>query len=256
MHEWATVSLREELLAEIRKVLKTGRYRSISEFVSEAIRLRLEEISYNKSHANPQEVSSTTTATQETTDVKVQTDIAVDRLEQVWLVLVKLFEDFIKMDLKPDVEIASKLRNCRTLINFIRAHSCPGCDREIAEHKMRDLQHSLEDIKDDLIVKALSVGEDYAKDWVKKIDEAERSDLSFITSVSTFTPSLPKNPDIGWIRLTLSKPIAAEKAREISKIFGVTTELLGDSQLVVKGDKASVKKAAQVLHRLQMHPTN
>jgi len=41
--EWKTVSIRQELIKEIEKALETGRYRSISEFVSEAIRLRLEE---------------------------------------------------------------------------------------------------------------------------------------------------------------------------------------------------------------------
>src|SRR3989337_799327 len=44
MSKWKTVSIRHELINEIVKVLKTGRYRSISEFVSEAIRLRLEEL--------------------------------------------------------------------------------------------------------------------------------------------------------------------------------------------------------------------
>jgi glycine cleavage system H protein len=41
--EWKTVSIRQELIKEVEKALETGRYRSISEFVSEAIRLRLEE---------------------------------------------------------------------------------------------------------------------------------------------------------------------------------------------------------------------
>ena len=44
MSEWKTVSIKKELIEEIEKVLRTGRYRSISEFVSEAIRLRLEEL--------------------------------------------------------------------------------------------------------------------------------------------------------------------------------------------------------------------
>jgi glycine cleavage system H protein len=44
MSEWKTVSIRQELIKEIERILKTGRYRSISEFVSEAIRLRLEEL--------------------------------------------------------------------------------------------------------------------------------------------------------------------------------------------------------------------
>jgi glycine cleavage system H protein len=43
MPDWKTVSIRQELIKEIEKALETGRYRSISEFVSEAIRLRLEE---------------------------------------------------------------------------------------------------------------------------------------------------------------------------------------------------------------------
>ena len=44
MSEWKTVSIKKELIEEIEKILRTGRYRSISEFVSEAMRLRLEEL--------------------------------------------------------------------------------------------------------------------------------------------------------------------------------------------------------------------
>ena len=44
MSKWKTVSIKKELIEEIEKILRTGRYRSISEFVSEAIRLRLEEL--------------------------------------------------------------------------------------------------------------------------------------------------------------------------------------------------------------------
>ncbi|MBS7656849.1 hypothetical protein KEJ33_02870, partial [Candidatus Bathyarchaeota archaeon] len=44
MGKWKTISIREELTNEVEKAIKTGRYRSTSEFVSEAIRLRLEEI--------------------------------------------------------------------------------------------------------------------------------------------------------------------------------------------------------------------
>ena len=43
MSEWKTVSIRQKLIQEIEKAIEAGRYRSISEFISEAIRLRLEE---------------------------------------------------------------------------------------------------------------------------------------------------------------------------------------------------------------------
>jgi glycine cleavage system H protein len=45
---WKTISIRQELIKEVEEVIKTGRYRSISEFVSEAIRLRLEELMRNQ----------------------------------------------------------------------------------------------------------------------------------------------------------------------------------------------------------------
>ncbi|MBS7604840.1 MAG: glycine cleavage system protein GcvH [Candidatus Bathyarchaeia archaeon] len=44
MSEWRTVSVRRELIEEIEKMVKTGLYRSVSEFIAEAIRLRLEEL--------------------------------------------------------------------------------------------------------------------------------------------------------------------------------------------------------------------
>jgi glycine cleavage system H protein len=60
MSEWKTISIRQELIREIEKIIKTGRYRSISEFVSEAIRLRLEELTRTEafSSARTQEPAS------------------------------------------------------------------------------------------------------------------------------------------------------------------------------------------------------
>jgi len=43
--KWRRVSVRKELIDEIERLVKLGRYRSIAEFVSEAIRLRLEQVS-------------------------------------------------------------------------------------------------------------------------------------------------------------------------------------------------------------------
>ena len=43
--KWRRVSVRKELIDEIERLVRLGRYRSIAEFVSEAIRLRLEQVS-------------------------------------------------------------------------------------------------------------------------------------------------------------------------------------------------------------------
>jgi glycine cleavage system H protein len=42
--EWKTIRIRQELVAAAKRTLKEGRYRSLSEFVSEALRLRLDEL--------------------------------------------------------------------------------------------------------------------------------------------------------------------------------------------------------------------
>jgi glycine cleavage system H protein len=44
MAKWQTVRVRQELLTAAKRTLETGRYRSLSEFVSEAIQLRLSEL--------------------------------------------------------------------------------------------------------------------------------------------------------------------------------------------------------------------
>lgn len=41
---WRTVSVRRELVEEVKKLVKSGHYRSVSEFVAEAIALRLEKV--------------------------------------------------------------------------------------------------------------------------------------------------------------------------------------------------------------------
>lgn len=46
MSEAKVISIRQEQIKEIEKFIKTGRYPSISEFVSEAVRLRLEELEH------------------------------------------------------------------------------------------------------------------------------------------------------------------------------------------------------------------
>jgi glycine cleavage system H protein len=44
MPEWRTIRVRQELVAAAKSTLEKGHYRSLSEFVSEAMRLRLDEL--------------------------------------------------------------------------------------------------------------------------------------------------------------------------------------------------------------------
>jgi len=264
MPEWATISIREELIEEIRKIMKrTGRYRSISEFVAESIRLRLEEMS-RKGELIPEpttEASATPTlpvtpvsmmAPQVTEGTRGYINVQLQRSEQIWWVLVRLFGDLVRRDVKVDAEYARQLRNCRTLINFVRSHICPECDIELANERLPDLQHVLESVKRDLIATAICVSGDYAQEWISEIDRAERGELRQIQPVGPkIVPGLPRNRDIGWTRITLSKPVPKERVEEISRMFGVMVKPENSLHFVVRGEKKTVKKAVEMLYQLQ-----
>lgn len=265
MPKWATVSIREELIDEIKRILKAGRYRSISEFVAEAIRLRLEEISHGKIASvfgaipeTPPPVVEEVSAVQpiivspEAEETRGYINSMLQRSEQIWWVLVKMFGDMVQRNVSIDPELARQLRNCRTLINFVRSHICPDCDVELANDRLPDLQNSLEQAKRDLVALAICVCDDYAKDWINKIDKAERGELVEPPSLRPkFVPGLPKDVDKGWTRVTLSKPIAKEKLQEISRLFGVAIKFEDDLRVIVRGEKKPVRKAVQMLYKLQ-----
>jgi Arc/MetJ-type ribon-helix-helix transcriptional regulator len=264
MPEWATVSIRGELIEEIRKLMKkTGRYRSISEFIAEAIRLRLEETARQGEAATESPVNSSSTPSLPVTPVSMVTpqitegtrgyiNVQLQRSEQIWWVLVRMFGDLVRKDVKVDAEYACQLRNCRTLINFVRSHVCPECDIELANGRLPDLQNNLEKVKRDLIATAICVCDDHAKDWITELDRAERGEFRETPTVGPrFVPGLPRNNSIGWTRITLPKPIEKEKVEEISKMLGVDVKAENSLHFVVRGEKKSVKKAVEMLYQLQ-----
>jgi Arc/MetJ-type ribon-helix-helix transcriptional regulator len=262
MPEWATISLREELIEEIRQLLKrTGRYRSISEFVAESIRLRLEELGGRNEMVAQSPVKApssssvslmpVSTMVQPTTEgTRTYINATLQRSEQIWWVLVRLFGDMTRKGVNVNPDQARDLRNSRTLINFVRTHSCPDCDIELANKRLPDLRYSLEQIKRDLVAASLCVSEDYARDWIDEIDRAERGELrESPSSGPTFMPGLPRDNGTGWTRVTLPRPIDKEKAEEISKLLGVSVKQENSVHLIVHGEKKAVRKAVEMLYQ-------
>ena len=262
MPEWATISIREELIEEIRNLLKrTGRYRSISEFVAESIRLRLEELSTRGDGAASAPVKTQPESSAQLMPVSALVQPVIEnkrtyitatlqRSEQIWWVLVRLFGDMTRKGVNVNPEYARDLRNCRTLINFVRTHACPDCDTELANKRLPDLRYGLEHVKQNLVTAALYVSEDYARGWIDEIDRAERGELREGPSTGpTFMPGLPKEDGTGWTRVTLPRPIERTRAEEISRQLGVSVEQENSIHLVVHGEKEAVKKAVEMLYQ-------
>jgi len=182
------------------------------------------------------------------------TNEEIKRLEQVWLVLADFFQDLSRRDIH--VDVASDLRNCKALIHFIRTNVLhpPIKDFKTIDDSFRNSSEILGRIKHSLVSAALSVGEDYAKDWLDKIDKAERAELdhAMVHTPSKFVPSLPRDHERGWIRLTLAKGIAEERVQEIAEQFGVIIEFQDDVHVVISGEKSMVRRAALDIYDLSL----
>lgn len=177
----------------------------------------------------------------------------IKRLEQVWLVLSDLFQDLNRRNIS--VGVASELRNCKTLIRFIRTSVVhPPKEPTTIDDSLRNLQQILGKIQSNLISAALSVDENYVRDWMIKIDKAERAELSsvMIHTPSEFVPGLPRDLEKGWVRLTLQNPIAEERVQDVAEQFGVIIEFKNDFHIVISGGRNSVKRAARDIYELSL----
>jgi len=178
----------------------------------------------------------------------------IKRLEQVWLVLSDLYQDLSRKNVY--VDVASELRNCKALIYFIRTNVLHPPVKQLAtiDDSLRDSSQILVKIKHSLISAAQGVGEGYAKDWINKIDKAERAELNYtmVHTVSGFVSGLPRDLEKGWMRLALSKPIAEERVQDVAEQFGVIIEFINDAYIVITGRKALVQKAAKDIYDLSL----
>jgi len=181
------------------------------------------------------------------------TNEEIKRLEQVWLVLSDLFQDLTRRNI--NVNVASDLRNCKTLIHFIRTNATYDSEEPVLiDDSLRNLQQIFDKIRSNLVSEALKLDVNYGQEWLEKIDRAERAELdcTMIYITSEFVPVLPKDPEKRWVRLTLQKPITEERAQDVAEQFGVIVEFKNDYQVLISGWGDSIKKAIKDLYELSI----
>jgi len=183
----------------------------------------------------------------------LSTDEEIKRLEQVWLVLSAFFQDLSRRNV--NVNVVSDLRDCKSLIHFIRTSvSHPPKETGAIDNSFRNVLEILGKVRSALISEALRLEEDYVSEWTRKIDMAERGEMecTMIHSTSEFVPGLPRDLEKGWIRLTLQNPVAEERVQDVAEQFGVVIEFKDDSRLMITGWGDSVKKAAADIYELSL----
>jgi len=180
-------------------------------------------------------------------------DEEIRRLEQVWIILSDFFQDLSRRNIS--VDVASDLRNCKTLIHLIRTSVTYSSKETLTfDDSLWNLLQILNKIRSNLISEALKLDETYVDGWMRKIVEAERTELdhAMIYASSEFVPGLPKDLESRWVRLTLQGPIAEERVQDVAEQFGVIIELKNDRRILIGGLRESVKKAAMDVYELSL----
>ncbi len=181
--------------------------------------------------------------------------LEVKRLEQVWTVLADLFQDLTKRGVQ--VDIASDLRNSRSLINLVQMNLTHHTEEERTVNELiLILNDELSRIRSSLLSTAKRFGREYLTYWTERIDKAERSEIRIIkSSFPRFTTRLLRDLKRGWMRLTLPRPIAEERTQEIAERLGVIVEFEDDIHIIVAGREDAIKKAARELYALSIEST-
>lgn len=171
-------------------------------------------------------------------------DTAIARLERIWLVLFKLFEELVACDIKVD---ASQLRDCKALLHLVRTSPFDPC--QVSTSGSRDslviLEESLEKAKREMISASLQLGEVRAKYWMERLSKAELENVEqpMTYGESRFFPGLPRGSGSAWARLTLQQVIGEGRVQEVAEQFGVLVEFEDDLHLIFEGEPSRVRKA-------------
>ncbi len=114
------------------------------------------------------------------------------------------------------------------------------------------LEEALEKAKSEMISASLALGEQRARYWMERVSKAELEDAEqpMLYGESRFFAGIPRNPKIGWARLTLLQPIGEGRAQDVAEQYGVLLEFEDDLHLVVYGEPSLVRKALADFHYL------
>jgi len=84
------------------------------------------------------------------------------------------------------------------------------------------------------------------------LEELKKANSTIQTPEPRIVPGLPRDSNIGWTRIALTKPISREWVEVISRVLGVKAKLEDSLHIEVRGKKKSVQKAVEMFFQLQI----
>lgn len=150
----------------------------------------------------------------------------------IWKVLEEMITDFRKRGVSVPSDVISDLKYARTLINVLRA------DPSRLETGQK-IEECLNNVESYLISEGQRFGDNYVKEWLKKLEEASRK-IDEDEGVSRFVPGLPK--DRRWIRVKSSNEMPLDSLKALAEELKLSHEVQSDGYLLVYGEDERIKE--------------
>lgn len=146
----------------------------------------------------------------------------------VWKILDKMTKDLKKKGAEIPPDVISNLKSAKTLLAVSKAECING-------ESLQKIVGYLENVEADLVSEAQKrFGDDYADDWLRKIDTASKEKPEEVVEDETrFVPSVPRGQR--WIRVQPSKDLSNVKLADLAEELGLSCAIQKDGCMLVYG---------------------
>jgi hypothetical protein len=151
----------------------------------------------------------------------------------VWKVLDDMAKDFRRRGMTVPANIVGDLRDAKTLINVLRA------DPSSLETSQR-IEEYLRNVEAYLISEGRErLGNEYAEEWLKRLDEASRAPFNEEGEEARFIPGVPREQR--WIRVKPSKELPIETLKALAWELNLSFDVQKNGCILVYGEDKYVK---------------
>ncbi|MGB9959561.1 MAG: DUF2096 family protein [Candidatus Bathyarchaeales archaeon] len=151
----------------------------------------------------------------------------------VWKVLDEMVQDFRKRGVLVPANVVSDLRYAKTLINVLKADSSRFETGQRIEECLRNVEAYL------ISEGRERLGNEYVEEWLKRLDEANKSPFNAVEEETRFISGAPKEQR--WIRVKPSKELPFETLKALAEELNLSFNLQKDGCLIVYGEDTLVK---------------
>lgn len=151
----------------------------------------------------------------------------------IWKVLEEMTTDFKRRGANVPDNVMNDLKSAKTMLRVLKADMTHG-------ETLQKIDAFLSSVESYLVSEGEKLfGEQYSKQWLKRIDEAGRRKPEEEEQEERFVAGLV--PGQKWIRIQPSKELPLDKLKQLIEESGLSYKVQADEFLLVYGEDSKLK---------------